>query len=243
MSTHTEHIFDRARLLLGTTGMQHLADTHVIIFGVGGVGSWCAEGLVRSGLGHLTMVDSDCVCDSNVNRQLMATTATIGRSKVEAMRRHLLEINPGADIIALHQRYTADTADSFDLDSYDFVIDCIDSVADKALLILRATASRAVLLSSMGAALRIDPAKIHMAEFWRVKGCPLARALRQRFKRSGVYPARKFMCVYSDEQPLPNHTDGLEAAEGRQPNGSLVHITSIFGMNLAAQVIRASTKA
>ena len=125
-------------MLVGEAVFDRLSAARVILFGVGGVGSWCAEGLIRSGIGHLTIVDSDCVVPSNVNRQLMATTATIGRPKVEALRERLLEINPLADVLALQQTYCEATADSFDLDSYDYVIDCIDALKDKILLILKA---------------------------------------------------------------------------------------------------------
>lgn len=229
-----QEIFDRAEMLLGTDAMERLRDTRVIVFGVGGVGSWCAEGLVRTGVGHITVVDPDCVVPSNVNRQLPATTLTIGRPKVEVMRERLLAINPEADVVARQERYCADTADSFPLEQYDYVIDAIDSVADKALLILNATsATGTTLFSSMGAARKLDPQRIRVAEFWQVKGCPLAAALRQRFKRGGVYPRRKFKAVYSDEV-RPNRHD---PADGTHTNGSLVHITAIWGMTLASLVI------
>lgn len=239
-----DEILNRARLLLGSQAMRRLDEARVIIFGVGGVGSWCAEALVRSGVGHLTIVDSDCVSVTNINRQMPATTLTVGRVKVDALRERLLEIMPDADIEARCEAYTEATADSFDLDSYDFVIDAIDSLRDKALLILRATRSRARLFSSMGAALKLDPSHIHTAEFWKVSGCPLARALRQRFKRSGQFPARKFTCVYSDEL-LDNAGEGEAIAEydprKARINGSMMHITAIFGMTLASLVINAAS--
>lgn len=240
-------IFNRAGLLLGEEAMHRLADMRVIIFGVGGVGSWCVESLLRSGVGHITIVDSDRVCESNVNRQMMATTKTVGQIKVEALRERLLEINPEADIKAVCEVYNEQTADSFRLNSYDYVIDCIDSVKDKMLLIERATRSKARFLSSMGAALKIDPTRVKVAEFWKVQGCPLARTLRQRFKRADIRPARKFLCVYSDEL-LPNRgadeyseTPSASAdspSAGKRPNGSLMHITAIFGLTLAGLVIK-----
>lgn len=224
-------LFDRAELLLGPDAMERLGRTRVILFGVGGVGSWCAEALIRTGVGSLTMVDPDVVVESNVNRQMPATTLTLGEPKVEAMRRRLLEINPQARIEALQTRYCAETADTFRLEDYDFVVDAIDSVADKALLILRATSCRSLtLVSSMGAARKLDPSRVQVKEFWQVKGCPLAAALRSRFKRTGEFPARKFKAVYSDEV-LPARGDG-------GPNGSLVHITAIWGMTLASIIIR-----
>lgn len=255
-------VLNRSRLLLGDEAMDRLAAARVIIFGVGGVGSWCAESLVRSGIVNLTIVDSDRVCITNINRQLMATTATIGQVKVDALKKHLLLINPAAKIDARQQIFSADTAGDFELDSYDFVIDCIDSLRDKALLIELATRSRARFLSSMGAALKVDPTRVKVAEFWKVTGCPLARALRQRFKRKKQFPARKFLCVYSDELlenrgrnaacgtercMCPKATSGPGDAallnhewcsSKAQINGSLMHITAIFGLTLSGLVIQ-----
>lgn len=225
-------IFTRTEYLLGADGLDRLQSARVILFGTGGVGSWCAEALVRTGVAHITIVDPDTVVASNVNRQLPATSATIGLPKVEVMRRRLLEINPGAHVVARQERFSAETAAEFPLQEYDYVIDAIDSVADKALLIRMATASpRSVtLFSSMGAARKLDPLMMQISEFWQVKGCPLAAALRQRFKRSGEFPARKFKVVWSPEV-RPNVVAGAES------NGSLVHITATWGMALASLVI------
>lgn len=225
-------IHTRSCTILGNEAMQKLNQKRVIVFGVGGVGSWCAESLVRTGLTHLTIVDSDTVCVTNCNRQLMAVSSTIGQSKVEAMKRRLNDINPDAQITALSTRYTPESAEQFHLEEYDVVIDCIDSLPDKADLILRTSRlyPDTLLLSSMGAALKKDPTKIQVAEFWKVEGDALARALRNRFKRSKQFPAHKFQCVYSKEPPLPNLVEG-------DGNGSLVHITSIFGMMLSGLAI------
>ncbi len=261
MNTIEKAIYNRTELLLGDDVMQVLAGTRVIILGVGGVGSWCAEGLVRSGITHLTIVDSDRVCITNVNRQLMATTKTVGQVKVDALKEHLLEINPKAEIEAIQSIYCEETADSFDLDSYDYVIDAVDSLKDKALLILRATASKAKFFCSLGAALKTDPLKVRVAEFWDVRGCPLGAALRKKMKRAKTFPSRKFLCVYDDEV-LPNrghcHTCGTEkcmcpkaqngpgdpnllnhewCSSKAQINGTTVHITAIFGMTLSGLVI------
>ena len=134
--------------------MEGIASKRVIIFGVGGVGSWCAESLIRSGIRHLTIVDSDRVCITNINRQLMATARTVGQVKVDVLKERLLSINPKADITALQQIFTEETADSFDIGSYDYIIDAIDSLKDKALLIMMATRTKARFYSSMGAALK-----------------------------------------------------------------------------------------
>lgn len=222
----------RTELLLGTAATDRIARVRVIVFGVGGVGSWCAEGLVRSGIRHITIVDHDRICPSNVNRQLMATTSTIGRIKVEAMKEHLLDISPDAWIDARHEAFNAATAAKFDIGGYDYVIDAIDSLQDKMLLIHTACDARVRLYSSMGAARKLAPTRIRVAEFWSVTGCPLARALRQGFKRSGRLPSRKFKCVYSDEL-----LDNTGTSDEPRANGSLAHITAVFGFTLAGLVI------
>lgn len=235
MTEENKQLFARTALLLGQPVMERLAGARVILFGVGGVGSWCAEALVRSGIGHLTMVDGDVVMPTNLNRQLPALTDTIGQPKVAVLKQRLQRINPDAQIEAVQGRYNADTAESFHLENYDFVIDAIDSVADKALLIRYATSIPHVhLFSSMGAARKLDPTRIRIAEFWKVSGDPLARVLRQRFKHDGLYPARKFLCVYSDER-LANAAD--VPTDETRANGTVAHITAIFGNMLASMVI------
>ncbi len=220
-------IFNRSELLLGAKNMQRLASVKVLVVGVGGVGSWCTESLIRTGIRHLTIIDADVVQPSNINRQLMATTLTVGQVKVDALRERLLQINPDADIQAIRMVYNEETAHEIDLNNFDYVVDAIDSLKDKALLILNATASKAKLFASMGAALKLDPTKIEVAEFWKVKGDPLAKALRNRFKKSGEFPKRKFKCVFSEER-LPFKTEG---------KGSLSQITAIFGFTLAGLVV------
>ena len=223
--------FERTSLLAGDEMMEHLAATRILIFGVGGVGSWCVEALARTGFGHITMVDADCVAQSNINRQMPALVSTVGEPKVEVLRRRLLDINPDAEVTAILGRYTSETASDFDIESYDYVIDAIDSLADKVDLILRctdpATAPRRAFYSSMGAARKLDPSKIATSEFWKVEGCPLARALRTRFRRSGIYPKRKFKCVFSHET-LPHRKDCEKGV-----NGTFAHATSVFGLTLA----------
>jgi tRNA A37 threonylcarbamoyladenosine dehydratase len=223
-----DNIFARAESLLGKDVMERIKQKRVIIFGVGGVGSWCVESLVRTGFHHITLVDNDEVCASNVNRQMMATTKTVGRVKVEALKERLLEINPEAEICALHKMYTENTADEFPLSDFDYIIDAIDSIQDKMLLIQRAAETDAVFFSSMGAARKLEAQRISVAEFWKVKGCPLAASLRKRFRSAGIFPKKKFFCVYSDEQPQKPQALGL---------GSLHHITATFGLTIAGMVI------
>ena len=240
-------IFRRSELLLGGEAMDRIAQKRVIIFGVGGVGSWCAESLVRSGIRQLTIVDSDRVCITNINRQLMATTKTVGQVKVEALKERLLSINPQAEITALQQIFSEETAESFELDKYDYIIDAIDSLKDKAALILMACRTNAKLFSSMGAALKLDPTRIKVTEFWNVQGDPLARAIRKKFKHYNQFPEKKFQVVYSDEllenRGCPPDTDETPSTFNKpQTNGSISHITAIFGFTLAGLVIQNAVK-
>ena len=238
-----KEIFSRTELLVGPGGMAKLAEAKVAIFGVGGVGSWCAEGLVRSGVTHLTIVDSDVVSVTNINRQAMADTTTVGRPKVEALRDRLLAINPSAEIEAVQKVFCEETAGDIDFDAFDAVVDCIDSLKDKITLIMRATASSARFYSALGAGLKVDPTKIRVGEFWDVRGCPLGSALRKKMRREGLVPLKPFLCVYDDEV-LPNLGEPSEAPgqSGGSTlkavvNGTMAHITAIFGFTLAGLVI------
>lgn len=237
----TDPRFNRLRLLLGDETLSQIMKKRVIVFGVGGVGSWCAESLVRSGICDITLVDADKVCITNINRQLLATTSTIDGVKVDVMKRRLLDINPSVQVTTLEKRYDDSSASEFNLNDYDYVIDAIDSLADKALLIRNACDSTATLFASMGAALKTDSSRIATAEFWKVQGCPLAAALRRRFKKSKQLPSRKFRCVYSDEV-FPNRggeidNDGSMTFNKVSINGTLAHTTAIFGLKLAELVI------
>lgn len=233
---------NRVERLIGRDNLTALSEANIILFGVGGVGSWTAESLVRSGVRRLTIVDPDKVAASNINRQLMALHSTVGLPKVQVLKQRLLDIAPDAQITAIEDMYCADTAHNFNLDNYSYVIDAIDSLADKALLILNTTAVRTPLVSSMGAALKLDPTKVAVAEFWKVQGCPLAAALRRKFKHSGKMPRRKFKCVYSPElvancPDTPDDTSGAMSFNKVRINGAICHITAIFGFTLAGLVI------
>lgn len=254
--------FYRSQLLVGEEGLSALEATRVILFGVGGVGGWTAEALIRSGVGHLTIVDSDVVCVTNINRQIQATTQTVGRSKVEELARRLREINPDADIETRMTVYDWDSFESFDLGKYDYTLDAIDSVANKVLLIFHGLREGVKLFSAMGASCKLDPSRIRVGSFWSVRGCPLARHVRKRVRKrlrnEGI--ERDFLCVYSDEQ-LPGFEGPISCGSAdcfcpkidpagsgepahewcstkKQINGSMVHITGIFGFQLAGLVIR-----
>ena len=219
----TEGAFSRSAALLGEAAMSRLAAARVLVVGVGGVGGWCAEALVRTGVGHISVMDDDVVAESNLNRQCPATASAIGRMKVDAMRERLLAINPVADVEARAERFTG----AEDIGGYDAIVDAIDSVDCKAALVLKACEMNTPIFSSMGAALRTDPAKVRVTRFDKVSGDGLARALRRRFRESGRRGLPRFECVWSEELP--------RACEGR---GSLMQVTATFGMCLAAAVVR-----
>lgn len=216
-------MFTRTTQLIGSDGFHALQEARVIIFGVGGVGGWCAESLLRTGIGHLTLVDFDVVDCTNLNRQVVATHENIGQSKVFEMQKRLLSICPEADVQAIDRQYNAETADTFYLTQYDIVIDAIDMVDCKALLLYNATQAGCKVFSSMGAGRKLNPQNIRTAEFWKVQGCPLARALRTRIKKEKILPTAKIQCVYSEE------------IAGEQ--GTLAPVVGVFGMTLAAMVI------
>lgn len=263
MSGSEQPQFLRSQLLVGKDGLDALSSTRVILFGAGGVGSWTAEALVRSGVGHLTIVDSDVICVTNVNRQIQATSRNVGKSKVEALAGRLRDINPNADIEARMEVYDWDNSARFDLRSYDYVLDAIDSVANKVLLLFNALRDEAKVFSAMGASAKLDPARVRVGSFWSVEGCPLAKHVRKRvrtrMRNSGI--SGDFLCVYSDEQrpgydgPITCGTaecfcpasdqdgnDGPPAHEWcskkKQINGTMVHVTAVFGFYLAGLVIR-----
>ena len=224
-----DDFFCRSEALLGAEVMNALRTKRVIIFGVGGVGSYAAEALIRTGLTHLTIVDDDTVQPSNINRQLPATRETLGMPKVEALKERLLTINPEAEIVAIPERYTPETSFNFQLSTFNFIIDAIDSVNDKTDLIISATRARGVkVFSSMGAALRFDPTQVTTGELMDIKGDALAKAVRARMKKIGQKPSRKVQCVYSTEQ-----------AQQCETRGSLMQVTAVFGCTLAALVINA----
>ncbi len=254
-------IFQRTELLFGNDKMEEIARKRVIIFGIGGVGSWCAESLIRSGIRLLTIVDSDRICITNINRQLHATMLTVGEVKTDALKKRLLEINPTAEITALQKIYNTGNHDQFELDSYDYIIDAIDSLGSKVDLIRRATRTNAMFVSSMGASLKLDPTQIRVAEFWKVKGCPLGSKIR-KYIRKGELPAKPFMCIYSEEvlenrgygsscgtaQCLcpkeksgvgdPELDDHEWCSQKAVINGTVAHITAIYGFTLAGLVIQ-----
>jgi tRNA A37 threonylcarbamoyladenosine dehydratase len=226
-------LFQRLGLITGADGLEKLARQYVLVFGAGGVGSWCAEALARSGVGRIGIIDSDAVCDSNVNRQVQATTLTIGLAKAEALKRRLLEINPACEVTAWNEVFCRESEGRFGIEKVGYVIDAIDTLNQKLDLIETACNSGVKLFSSMGMARKMDPTRIKVGEIWNTKGCPLARLIRQGLRKRGF--SGSFTVVYSEEK-LPRR--GESGGYKKTINGSAVTVTACAGMILASLVLR-----
>jgi tRNA threonylcarbamoyladenosine dehydratase len=261
MNSQYENMTHRSEMVLGKEVMEAISKVKIIIFGIGGVGSWCAESLVRTGVQNLTIVDSDIICPTNINRQAQATSINIGRSKVEEMKIRLVAINEDARITALHAAYDENSHESFDLPSFDYVIDAIDSLKNKILLLEQCIKSKTTVYSSMGAGARSDPSMIKIDVIAKTTNCPLARRVRKLLRERGV--DADIPCVYSQELPVSPAVETLcgsgecacvhdrnsfcsendvESVDWckmkKQVNGALVHITAIFGFMLASMVVK-----
>ncbi len=222
--------FSRTVSLIGEEALDRLNHAHVILFGVGGVGSFAAEALIRAGVGHLTLVDGDVVSRSNLNRQLIALHSTLGLPKAEVMKRRANDIYPEADVVALNLFYDAQTAGQIDLTSFDYVVDAIDSVASKLLLIEKCHALNRPCISCMGAGNKLDPSAFEVADIANTSVCPLARVMRRELRARGILHHR---VVYSRELPARTSKTG----DQRVP-ASISFVPSAAGLVLAGAVIR-----
>ena len=232
---YNKSIFHRLELLLGKEIVSDISSKKVILFGVGGVGSWCAESLIRSGIHHLTIVDPDVICITNLNRQLQTDTENIGRAKVDELKKRLKKINPDAEIIALKKDYSQENFTDFNLYDYDYVIDAIDSLKNKIHLLKTCLSSNIKIFSSMGAASRIDPTKVLTAKISKTFNCPLARRVRRALKKEKIY--KEFICVFSTEEAI-KPIDKNDICDSKNiVNGTVAHIPAIFGFTLAGLVI------
>ena len=221
----------RIGALVGEKSLQKLANLRIIIFGVGGVGSVCAESLIRSGVCNLTMVDSDVVVENNINRQLPALNSTLGCPKVEVLRERFLDINPGAEIVALQARYSAETREQFVFKNYDVVIDAIDSLSPKTDLLVTASEAGCRVFCSLGAAGKLDPTKVRTSSIWETTGCPLGKLVRNGLRKREFHG--DFMAVYSQEPSLLKGMAGEPVVLG-----SAMPVTATFGLALSSLVIR-----
>ena len=226
-------IFARSELLLGEEAMEWLAQASVAVFGVGGVGAACCEALCRGGVGSLTFFDPDTVSETNINRQLVALHSTIGKNKADVMKERALDINPNARITVHPVFYSAENAADFPLTEYDFVVDCIDTVSSKLLLIETAHRQHVPIISALGAGNKQDPTLFRVADIYNTKVCPLARALRSKLKKMGI---SHHLTVYSEEEPMVPRMPLEE--NGRHLPGSLSFVPPVMGMILAGEVIK-----
>ncbi len=230
--------------LFGETGLETLRQIRVLLVGVGGVGSFCAEALVRSGISDLALLDFDTVAASNVNRQIQATMSQVGRFKVDVLAERLKSIRPNIQVIPLAKRYARGTADAFNLEQYDVVIDAIDSLTEKADLLISACRIAAqsnkklpVVYSSLGAAGRLDPTCVRVADIWNTSGCALGKQLRSILRKEKF--DGHFKAVYSIEKPCVGYAVKQENENFNRPLlGSAVPVTATFGMTLASLVLQ-----
>ena len=223
--------FIRQSMLLGPESLDILSRSHVMIFGIGGVGSYCAEALARSGIGNIDIFDKDVVSLSNINRQIIALHSTVGRAKVDVMKERISDINPDCKVNAHCVFYLSDNAEEYDLSKYDYIVDAVDTVSAKAEIICRATRLGVPVISAMGAGNKIDPTKFKVADIYKTDGCPLARVMRRELKKRGI---EKLKVVYSPESPQ-RAIDG--EGEERVP-GSLSFVPSVMGLIIAGEVIK-----
>ena len=224
-----ENIFERTELLLGESSTEKLKNSTVAVFGVGGVGSYVCEALVRSGVGQLILIDSDCVSVSNINRQIIALSSTVGMPKVEIMKRRALDINPDV-IIQTHEIFFSEqTADSIDFSLVDYIADAIDSVTSKLFLIQTAKRLQIPMISSMGAGNKLHPELFEVSDIYKTSVCPLARVMRRELKKRGI---NSLKVVYSKEEPVVRFDDNK-----RLP-GSVSFVPSVAGLIMAGEIIR-----
>ena len=228
--------FSRTRRLLGPEAMEKLARSRVAVFGLGGVGGHAAEALARSGVGALDLIDHDRISESNLNRQLLATTETLGRYKADAAAERIARINPACRVTVHRCFYLPETAGDFDFTRYDYVVDAIDTVSGKLQLVLAARDARVPIISAMGAGNKLDPTAFRVADITETAVCPLARVMRRELKKRGV---EHLKVVYSREEPRAPLDDGETPDSGRREiPGSVPWVPSVAGLILAGAVVR-----
>ena len=228
--------FIRTRLLLGDEGLERLKNARVAVFGVGGVGGFVIEALVRSGIGAIELIDSDTVDISNLNRQIIATHSSLGRLKTEVMRERIADINPDCQVTVHNCFYLPETEDQFDFKEYDYVVDAIDTVTGKISLVMKAQEAGTPIMCSMGAGNKLNPVQFEIADIYQTSVCPLARVMRQELKKRGV---KKLKVVYSKERPV-EHKFKLENKENanKPTPGSIAFAPSVAGLLIASEVVK-----
>lgn len=236
--------FSRTQLLLGKDAISILKDVRIAVFGVGGVGGFTVEALVRSGIRHIDIIDNDTVCLSNLNRQIIATHSSIGKYKVDVMKERILDINPDAEVNVYKCFYLPETKDQFDFSKYDYVVDAIDTVTAKLSLIQQTKDAGTKIICAMGAGNKIDPTQFEVTDISKTSVCPLARVIRQECKKRGI---KNVKVVYSKEKalrPLIDESDSEqeESSDKKSIPGSIAFVPSVAGLIIAGEVIKDLTK-
>lgn len=238
-------ILTRTEILIGKENIEKLKNSSVIIFGVGGVGSFCVEAIARCGVSNIHIVDDDTISITNINRQIIATHSTIGKDKTEVVKQRILDINPNANVTISKIFYTKDTVNTIDLSKYDYVIDAIDTISSKILLVEEATKLNIPIISSMGTGNKLDPTKFVVSDIHKTSMCPLAKVMRYELKKRGI---KKLKVVYSTEKPIkpaPINIDEnakstspfRDTNKRRETPGSISFVPSVAGLIIASQVI------
>lgn len=234
--------FARTKLLLGQDGIDKLQASRVAVFGVGGVGGYVCEALVRSGIGTFDIIDNDKVCESNINRQIIATTKTIGRDKVDVMRERMQDINPDVTVNIHKCFFLPENADEFPFEEYDYVVDAVDTVTAKIALVMKCKEKNVPIISSMGAGNKLDASAFKVSDIYKTKVCPLAKVMRHELKKRGV---KKLKVVYSEELPLTPVNDDTNVCEKedstivkRTTPGSVAFVPSVAGLIIAGEVVK-----
>ena len=246
--------FSRTELLLGKEAMDRLKNVRVAVFGIGGVGGYVCEALVRTGVGYFDLIDDDKVCLTNLNRQIIATRKTVGKYKTEVMKERMLEINPDVKVEIHDCFFLPENAKDFPFEEYDYIVDAVDTVTAKLEIIMRAKECNVPVISCMGAGNKLDPTQFEVADIYKTSVCPLARVMRRELKKRGV---KKLKVVYSKEQPTRPIEDMSiscrshcvcppgtvhKCTERRDIPGSIAFVPSVAGLILAGEVIKDLTK-
>ena len=217
--------FIRTEKLIGKDNLEKLKNSHIAVFGIGGVGGYVTEALIRAGVGKIDIIDNDTISESNINRQIIATTDKIGQYKVDVMKERILKINPQAEVNAYNTLYLPQTADIFDFTKYTYVVDAVDNVTAKIELVLRANATDTPIISSMGTGNKLDPTMFCVSDIYKTEVCPLAKVMRYELKKRGI---KKLNVVYSKEKPVTK----------QRPPASISFVPSVAGMIIASEVVK-----
>ncbi|MBR4447667.1 tRNA threonylcarbamoyladenosine dehydratase [Methanobrevibacter sp.] len=228
--------FSRTEMLIGNDGMKKLNDAKVAVFGLGGVGSFVCEGLARSGIGNFILVDFDKIDESNINRQLIATTKTIGKYKVDLMKERILEINPDANVEIYKEFYMEDSKTDIITEDLSYAVDCVDTIMAKIAIVCKCDSIGVPVISSMGTGNKLDPTMFEVADIYETSVCPLARIMKKDFRKRNI---EKLKVVYSKEQPINTNDCAINQKDSKyKVKGSISFVPSVAGLIIAGEVIK-----